>query len=176
MKGAALRDNRFVDVLKLFQYAKEEVPRLAENVGGIQEPKVFSPYGGESFDIGLLDDVDKKMIPLTEAKPFFVRSSFQNEVKMRDDLGLSKLIDQSLGEQAVLGKGSSLIFIDAQEFPGAFTIYGRYKVENGSTALHVAIYKNEIQVSSFDKTLATTEPTQLVREILQAISSAVNKK
>ncbi len=176
MKGAALRENKFVDVLKLFQYAKEEVPRLAENVGGIQEPKVFSPYGGESFDIGLLNDDDRKLIPLTEAKPFFVRSSFQNEVKMRDDLGLSKLIDQSLGEQALLGKGSSLIFIDAQEFPGAFNVYGRYKVENGSTTLHVVIYKNEVQVSSFDKTLSTTDPTQLVSEILKAISSAVKQK
>ncbi len=176
MKGAALRDNRFVDVLKLFQYAKEEVPRLADNVGGIQEPKVFSPYGGESFDIGLLEEADRKLIPLTEAKPFFVRSSFQNEVKMRDDLGLSKLIDQGLGDQSVLGKGSPLIFIDAQEFPGAFNVYGRYKIENGITTLHVVIYKNDVQVSAFDKSLNTTEPTPLANEILQAIASAIKQK
>jgi hypothetical protein len=36
MKGAALRNDEFVDVSKLFQYAREEVEQLAQNIGGIQ--------------------------------------------------------------------------------------------------------------------------------------------
>ena len=38
MKGAALKEDQYVDVSKLFEYAADEVPRLAQNVGGIQRP------------------------------------------------------------------------------------------------------------------------------------------
>ena len=176
MKGAALRDNKFVDVLKLFQYAKEEVPKLAEHVGGIQEPKVFSPYGGESFDIGLLEDTDKKLIPLTEAKPFLVRSSFQNDVKLRDDLGLSKLIDQALAEQAISGKNAPFIFVDSQEFPGAIYISGRYKIENGSTVLKVVLFKDDKLMGSLDKTLNSSDPAKVQSAILEFVEGTVAKK
>lgn len=176
MRGAALRDNKFVDVLRLFQYAKEEVPKLAEHVGGIQEPKVFSPYGGESFDIGLLEDTDKKLIPLTEAKPFLVRSSFQNELKLRDDLGLSKLIDQAIAEQAISGKNASFIFVDSPEFPGAIYISGRYKIENGNTILKVVLFKDDKLMGSLDKTLNTSDPVKLQSAVIEFVQETVVKK
>src|SRR5262249_28396162 len=37
MRGAALREGEFVDVSKIFQHAADQVPLLAQNVGGIQK-------------------------------------------------------------------------------------------------------------------------------------------
>src|SRR5205823_7095414 len=45
MKGAALRDDEFVDISKLFQYAADRVPQLAQHIGGIQKPMIFAPRG-----------------------------------------------------------------------------------------------------------------------------------
>ena len=58
MKGAALRNDEFVDVSKLFQYAREEVEQMAKNIGGIQRPIIFAPKD-DSFEVGQLKTEDK---------------------------------------------------------------------------------------------------------------------
>jgi len=52
MKGVALREDKFVDVNTLLNYSREEVPKLAAGVGGIQEPQLLIPKGG-SLILGL---------------------------------------------------------------------------------------------------------------------------
>lgn len=173
MRGAALREDKYVDVLKLFQYAQSEVPRLAENVGGIQEPKVFSPYGGESFDIGILDSNDKGLIPLTSAKPFFIRSAFQNEAKLRDDLGIGRKMDEELNEQAQLGKASRLIFLDAAEFPDAYFISGRYRTEGDKLHLKMILFQNDREVKTLEKTFPAGNLDLLQKEVLTMTLAAL---
>lgn len=173
MRGAALREDKYIDVLKLFQYAKDEVPRLAENVGGIQEPKVFSPYGGESFDIGILDTKDKGLIPLTSAKPFFIRSAFQNEAKLRDDLGLGKKMDEELGEQAQKGKDSPLIFLDAAEFPDAYFISGRYRAEGNNLHVKMILFQNDREVKSLEKIFPADNLDGMRKDIMSLTLSAL---
>src|SRR5947207_10293078 len=53
LKGAALNNDEFIDISKLFHYAQDEVKQLAENIGGIQRPIIFSPKD-DSFDVGQL--------------------------------------------------------------------------------------------------------------------------
>src|SRR5215471_10574912 len=69
MRGAALRENGFVDVSKWFDYATDEVPELAKDIGGIQRPSIAIPLGGSSFDIGQIGDEDKARIPLAGVRP-----------------------------------------------------------------------------------------------------------
>ena len=38
MRGAALREESYVDVGRLFAYATDEVPSLARGIGGVQRP------------------------------------------------------------------------------------------------------------------------------------------
>ncbi len=52
---------------------------LASGIGGIQRPLV-SPPGGRSLPIGLLNDEDKRAIPLANPKPQLLR------VQCEDDL------------------------------------------------------------------------------------------
>lgn len=151
IRGAALREEQYVDVNKLFQYAQERVPELAEGIGGIQSPQVFSPQGSQSFDIGLLGDTEKKEIPIAKIKPVYIRSNFQDENELEDVLGLGKLMDASLNEVASKGAESSLIFVDVREYPEGCKLIGRYKKENGKI-----IIKLRRKCGAEDKTFEIT--------------------
>lgn len=138
MKGKALRDERYVDVNLLFQNARDRVPQLAQGIGGIQSPEVFSPYGAESFDIGELTVDDRQEIPLAKVKPVFIRSNFQDEEEMEDILNLSKIMDEKLNDISQ-GVKSNVVFVDAREFPGAYKLIGRYTRKNNEITLSMKI-------------------------------------
>ena len=133
MKGASLRDNKFVDVVELFQFAADKVPELAADIGGIQKPEVRIPYGGDSFDLGVLEVEDREKISLPSPKPLFVRSAFQNQLTFDDDLGLTDEINDEL-KKIQLSDGS-LIFIDATKFSKAYSIRGQYSTEGDKIIL-----------------------------------------
>ena len=72
MRGGRLREGEYVDVMDLFQYAADQVPQLAMNIGGIQKPLVLAPRG-TSFDIGRLVEADRKAISMAKPKPLILR-------------------------------------------------------------------------------------------------------
>ncbi len=147
MKGVALREEKFADVNLLFQHAVERVPQLAEGVGGIQEPEVFSPYGAESFDIGLYTKQDKEQIALAKIKPMFIRSNFLDENELRDVLDLGNKLDEELNELASRGEEAKFIFVDVGEFPEAYQLSGLYKQTDGKIKLRMNInYGEESEV------------------------------
>lgn len=131
IRGAALREDQYVDVNKLFQYAQDRVPKLAEGIGGIQSPQVFSPQGSQSFDIGLLSDMEKKEIPIAKIRPVFIRSTFIDDDQLEDALQLGKKIDDALAEAAAKGLNSTIIFVDVREYPEGCKLSGRYRQEKG---------------------------------------------
>jgi WD40 repeat protein len=135
IRGAALREDQYVDVNKLFQYAQDRVPQLAEGIGGIQSPQVFSPQGAQSFDIGILGEAEKKGIPIAKIKPVYIRSNFQDENEMEDVLGIGKIVNESLNEVSSKGIESQIIFVDVADYPEGCKLIGRYKRENGEIIL-----------------------------------------
>lgn len=127
MRGAALREDQFVDVSTLFSYSRDRVPQLAEGIGGIQVPQVFSPRGGASFDIGRVPDEKKELIPLASIKPVFVRSNFINSNEFEDNVNLSTLVDNLLLDTSARGANAPLIWVDARNHPNACRITGGYE-------------------------------------------------
>ncbi len=128
MRGMALRENKFIDINTLLNYSSEEVPKMAKDIGGIQKPQMLIPKGG-SFDIGIIQESDKPLIPLATIKPVFVRTTIIEETKKRDILKIAKEIDDKLNE--VSGKGdenNTIIFIDAAEYPESCSISGSYTI------------------------------------------------
>jgi WD40 repeat protein len=126
MRGMALKENKYVDVSTLLSYSSEEVPKMAKDLGGIQKPQMLIPKGG-SFDIGIIHEADKALIPLATVKPVFVRTTLWEETQKRDVLKIAKEVDDKLNE--VAGKGdenNSIIFIDAAEYPESCSISGSY--------------------------------------------------
>lgn len=135
IRGAALREDKFVDINKLFQYAHDRVPILAEGIGGIQTPQIFSPQGAQSFDIGLLNESEKKEIPIAKIRPVYIRSNFQDENELEDVLGLGKIIDEALNEVSGKGAIANLIFVDVKDYPDGCKLIGRYQKIEGKINL-----------------------------------------
>jgi hypothetical protein len=128
IRGMALRENKFIDITTLLNYSSEEVPKMAKDIGGIQKPQMLIPKGG-SFDIGIIQESDKALIPLSAIKPVFVRTTIIEETKKRDILKIAKEVDDKLNE--VSGKGdesNTIIFIDAAEYPESCSISGSYTI------------------------------------------------
>lgn len=138
MKGAALRDGQFFDVNAILNYSRENVPKLAAGIGGIQTPQLLVPKGG-SFDIGRVDEASKAQIPLSNIKPVFVRTTFVDAEAFTDDLNLSKLVDDKLNQIAMRGSDGQLVFLDTREFPDAYRLSGGYTQSSGNIALKLKI-------------------------------------
>lgn len=147
MKGGALRDNQFVDVKQLFEFAADRVPELARDIGRVQKPQVCSPFGGGSFDIGLITEAEAKTIPLADAKPLFVRANFQDEKKMYDHLNVGKRVNEALRgvtyRAAMNPFEAWLVYLDAPEFPGAYSLNGRYSVKGDDITLSAVLRRGE---------------------------------
>ena len=160
MRGAALREDRFLDVDKWLGFATDEVPQLAKNIGGVQRPEKYQPCrhspeneeacgSSASWDIGQFLDEDKAHIPLATPRPLFLQASFQDEVQLRDSLKLTHLVDEALREASSRGQQATLAYVDASDLPDAYTLAGRYRVESGKVTVRISAFLGEKQVNSF---------------------------
>jgi len=146
MRGAALREGQFVDVSRLFQYAADEVPELARDIGGIQRPIVAAPRG-TSFDIGQLLPDDRKLIPLSPARPLILRPVFIDVDGGFDKLGLSRAVKAALAERVAMGvrgegEPPSFTLIDADEMLGAFLPSGTYTIEGDLVKVRLSVVRD----------------------------------
>ena len=175
MKGASLRDGKFVDVVQLFQYAADKVPELARNIGGIQKPELRIPYNAGSFDLGVLYEEDKESIDLPSPKPLFVRSMFQNQSTFDDDLGLSDSMNEQLRSLQV--NSSELIFIDVSKFTNAYSVRGSYFKDNGKITLKFNILKDgQIVKSAEVKGIDSMEMISNIKQFLPLNSAHIDAK
>lgn len=148
MKGAALRQEGafgFVDIASLLHYSTEEVPRLAKEIAGIQQPQFMSPTGAGSFDVGMVDDSVRNGIHLAEPKPVFIRPQFVVNGKPMDELGFTRVVSEVLFDLRSRGKDAPISFVDAGNYPGAFQISGTYLREGTQMKLDVYVLKDGTQ-------------------------------
>ena len=162
MKGASLREGKYVDVLQLFQFAADKVPALAEDIGGIQKPEIRVPQGGESFDIGLLEEEDREAIQLPSPKPLYVRSAFQNQSTFDDDLGLSEGLNEAL--KSLQDKENQLVFVDASKFGNAYSIRGQYTRKGGKILLKANLLKDGEVIEQYS--IEGSNKEQVIRKLL----------
>jgi Caspase domain len=134
MRGMALKENKYVDVSTLLSYSSEEVPKMAKDNGGIQKPQMLIPKGG-SFDIGIIEESDKALIPVATLKTVFVRTKVLDKAKGKDILKLSNEIDNQLTE--ISGKGvekNAIVFVDTNDYPDGCSISGFYTVNGNNVS------------------------------------------
>jgi WD40 repeat protein len=166
IKGASLREEKFVDVAQLFQYCTERVPQLAEGIGGIQQPQVFSPYGESSFDIGEILSTDKPLIPLAVAKPMFLMSSLKDKETFDDVLGIEKIVDDKLRDVSSKAASSMIIFIEAKEYPEAYRIRGAYSITGDQVDITVNLFLGNEKAGSFNVKGKKSDMEKLAEEIV----------
>ncbi|PHN07830.1 caspase family protein [Flavilitoribacter nigricans] len=130
MLGVATRntaDGDYVDVMKLFQYAADEVPRLATSINGIQSPMLGFPSTGASFDIGIFDErVD---ISIGNKKPVVNWIRFLNRETITDDQGIEVRLREKLARETEKGKDADLLFVEINNYPNGYTLNGLYSVD-----------------------------------------------
>jgi Caspase domain len=98
MRGAGLRErgiDKVVDVQTLFDYATETVPKLAQGINGIQEPRIAAPENSTSFWIGRLTLDDMKAIPIANPQPIILKPMLMNVSEMVDNLELVSAVKES---------------------------------------------------------------------------------
>jgi WD40 repeat protein len=175
MKGAALRqdgDEEYVDIQKLLHYVVDEVPKLAEGIGGLQQPLFRSPSDQKSYDLGKMDFNSKKLIVLAEPKPVFVASSFINQAENEDDLGLTRKINAMMTEISSKGKHAELIFTEAKDYPGAWRLSGSYNIIDDKCVINFRVRRENVKVDgSFIASSADIK--QSIANLIDAVISKI---
>jgi WD40 repeat protein len=146
MSGAALRDDQFVDVQKLFQYVADGVPQLAKNVGGVQKPVVAAP-GGTSFDVGRLSAEDKSLIPLSKVKPLVLRPRITLQELGDDTLYLMREMRQRLRDASYFSETDvsppKFVYVDEEDLPGAIRLVGTYTVTGETVKIKLFLRRDD---------------------------------
>lgn len=96
MRGRSIEEGSRLNVSRWFENASEDVPQLAESIGGIQKPVIAAP-SGTGFPVALLDPADQARIPLAAIKPEMVHLSCHDEDD-NDPLGLAAVVRERLRE------------------------------------------------------------------------------
>jgi WD40 repeat protein len=178
LRGAALREEEYVDVSRLFEHAVDEVPMLAGTLGGIQKPVIAAPKGG-SFDIGQLTPEDKARIPVAMVHPMLVRASFQHEAPpFLDGLGLSRRINAELRDASDYRKHGDivLVFVDAEEIPGALHLVGRYRQDQDTIHVEAYLLEGTTQFGHFEVTGSASDLDTIARTVASKAVDAVAAK
>ena len=155
LKGAALREGEYVDVLNLFQFAATKVPQLAQDIGGVQRPEVRIPSEVSSFDIGKMTDENKQNIILLSPKPVFIHTNFQDIDDFQDVIGIGSALDTKLSEKSK-EPNAPLVYMNENKFAGALQVRGRYENKDGLIIVDVKVFKDGVKKSEF-KTQGTNK-------------------
>jgi hypothetical protein len=181
MRGAALKDDTEVDVSKLFRYAEDHVPEMARNIGGIQKPQVIEPRVGQSFPVGRLLAQDKKDIPLALVKPLLLRPVALNPKDVGDTLHLQDALRKRLREENYVStrggepRQPAAVFVDEEEFPGAFQPKALYTVEGKQVHLTLVLWRDGQKEATLQEDGSTDNLPGFVEKIAQDIIQTVRR-
>lgn len=173
MSGPALSDGNVVDVMTLFQHARNRVPELARGIGGIQSPVLAFPDGGASFDIGLVGPGVK--IPLAKAKPVFVRNNFLDDDIFDDRLGLSNALADYFRSITSKGAQADMLYWDnVNEYENAYSIKGLYTISGDVVTVRARLFKGKTMVGEkFSVTGKKSNVPALVEAIVGKVQGMV---
>jgi hypothetical protein len=180
MRGAALRDGEYIDVSRLFQFAADQVPLLAQNIGGVQKPVIAAPRG-TSFDFGLLKKEDREAIPLTLAKQMVLRPIFLHSQRGYDNLDLMGLLRQRMIDDSyATGRGeanqAATVYIDAEELSGAIRPSGTYTISGARVEVRMVLRRDDRTIKSYRVTGSKNRLEGLIERINLSINQAVQKQ
>ena len=185
-----LRDGRFLDVEKWFGGARDRVEELAKGIGGVQEPSYFRPCSDSgsacsdaqqtgsagSFDIGRIDDDERKMIPLASRvplilEPFLFEKTDANDII--DTEGLTDKFETALYEQSVVyarGSAAPINYINAKKAVNGISPNGFYTVSGDQVTIEVSLVRDKKLLAKVKVTGTRADViNKLVQEILRVL-------
>ncbi|MCB0560819.1 MAG: caspase family protein [Lewinellaceae bacterium] len=172
MSGFKLRDGKYIDIAPLFEYARDEVPKLAESIGGIQTPTMLTPPSG-SIDIGILKP---GQIHLSPKKPVFIRNYLIDSTSLFDYLELTRQLEEQFQKISAKGATAGLIYVDIPQFPNAYSIRGLYRVEGERVVGRARLFQGEKGMGEFLIQGDKGHPEELVDKIMQDAIKILQKQ
>ena len=174
--GGKLAPGGFVDVDLLLSSAKNRVEDLAKGLGDIQVPMYWRPGLSESFDIGRVEDEERKLIPIASPVPIilqpFLFEKVENSNVINDAEGLTEKLKAALLERSLVnvrGQGAAINYVDTTNANGVRP-NGSYTVNGDQITIVVTLIKDNKPFA--EVTAAGTRDNvieNLVREILKAL-------
>jgi hypothetical protein len=169
MRGAALKDEEFVDVDRLINHAVERVPQLAAGIGGVQRPQKSMPHAGGTFDIGRLTAANLSEIKMTSPVPMIVRAQFQDANRHVDHLRLAQQVNGRLRDLAADANRAPFVFVDVPDGPEAYVIGGSYVQEGDTLALDVRLVQRDEEIHQWTLRGSTSEVDRLIEDLLMKV-------
>ncbi len=163
MSGFKLRNGKYVDVSLMFEYARDEVPKMAESIGGVQTPTMLTPGSG-SIDIGIVNE--QVHIPLSAKKPVFIRNVFLEENAYDDVLGLARQFEVYLQDISTKGAEASLIYVDVPNYKEAYSIKGFYRIQENQVSLRARLFRGNTPLGDMQAEGVEGDLNALVEKIL----------
>ncbi|MEP7106991.1 MAG: caspase family protein [Ferruginibacter sp.] len=172
--GTALKNNRFIDVTKWFNFACEYVKLQAKEIGARQDPQIL---GSASFEVGLVDKEITDSIQLPLKKKIFRRSRFiQDDELLNDDLDMGYLVDQELNNLSETGNLSPLVFVADNLLHDAYTIRGKYSVADNKVSCRISVFKGQGErIFQFDLAGTTDKKEAIAAIMVERVKSFLNK-
>ena len=174
ISGTALKDGKYVDIMKLFQNARDEVPKLAASIKQVQIPVIAAPKGGSSFPIGIKDASVK--INLPQPKPVVIQCNFQDRDHFNDALGLTQALNDYFHDQTARGTQAKFVYYDIQKFNEGFSIRGNYSVSGEQVSVAGRLFKGDQPVGEAFQLTGGKDPAALVKLILKEVGPGISIK
>jgi len=168
--GGGLKDNKFIDVSKWFNFASDDVRKLAKNAGAVQSPQIL---GNASFDVGIVDKEVADNIKLLMEKKIFRRSKFIGDDQLvTDDLDLSGLVDKELNNLSEKGRESPLVFLADNIFDSAYSVHGKYSTAGNVINAKIILIKAQKLIDyQFELKGTIDKKEELVHRIIEKLKT-----
>jgi WD40 repeat protein/uncharacterized caspase-like protein len=162
---AVLNNNRYIDLARWFNAAKETVEEISRSNDARQEPQVIS---NTNFIVGVADEEVLSSIILPLEKPIFESAIFLNASSFiaDDDIELTKQLNKEMAEVAVRNINSSIIYTPAATTKDAYTLTGKYTLTAQQLIVTVNVKKDKRILHQFQITGVKNKLEELSREII----------
>ncbi|AEE49937.1 eIF2A-related protein [Haliscomenobacter hydrossis] len=170
-KVAAGDKNNYIDVGKLFQEVRDDVPKLAAALNKIQEPKLI---GMEDFSIGIIKNDTKYKLPT--AKKIIISSDFSNKKRL-DPLKFKAEFNSQL-EAMLANPELPFAYYPTDKAQGLhYFINGEYEVIATTAKVTAYLYKSdqENELETFNVEGSSTNVKALVEQVLVKVKEALAK-
>lgn len=167
ISGVKLKDGKYVDIMTLFQHARDRVPTLAKTIKQVQTPVIAAPKGGASFPVGIKDSTIN--IVVAQPKPVIIWSSFQEQKQFKDVLGLGSALNDYFHKQNAKGAQSRYVYYDIPKYDEGYSIWGIYSLKGNMVTVDGRLFKGEVPIGDAFQVKSEKGTQELVRLILKAV-------
>ena len=171
ISGVKLKDGKFVDIMTLFQHARDRVPTLAKTIKQVQTPVIATPRGGASFPIGIKDSTIN--IVVAQPKPVIIWSSFLEQKQFKDVLGLGAAMNEYFHQQNAKGAQAKYVYYDIPKYDEGYSIWGIYSLKGNMVTVDGRLFKGEVPIGDAFQVKSEKGTQELVRLILKAVGDRI---